>query len=37
MKNPVIYRVGRSRPPKIGCLLVVIILLTLGITACCTL
>lgn len=21
MKNPVIYRVGRSRPPKIGCLL----------------
>lgn len=35
MKNPVIFRVGRSRPPKIGCLFsffeaFVLSLLTLG-------
>ena len=29
MKNPVIYRVGRSRPPKIGCLAIVAIVITI--------
>ena len=39
MKNPVIFRVGRSRPPKIGCLLSFFVAVGCGISlflVCCT-
>lgn len=39
MKNPIIFRVGRSRPPKIGCLLAFFMAVGCGISlflVCCT-